>query len=127
MRETSIALERAALNSDPSLRVSQIGIGAYAGGVDLILVALSSLVHTVTFTLLGVAGALTLARIREPVRLATLLLFSFAFLQLGFYGISALLPANLPSELGHLLVAAGNFAAACGFAGYLHFWRRLLI
>jgi hypothetical protein len=100
-----------------------LGVHAAPGGVDAGIVAGYTLFHCVAFTGVGLLAAL-LVRVaeRQPVVLA-LFVVLFAIIEMGFYGLTAVLDTT--GVLGRMAwwqIAGGNLVATALMGGYL--WRR---
>jgi FtsH-binding integral membrane protein len=100
-----------------------LGVHASAGPIHPGLVAAYTLFHCAVFVAVGVLAAL-LVRLaeRQPVVLA-LFVVLFAIVEMGFYGLTAVLDTT--GVLGRMAwwqVAGGNLVATALMGGYL--WRR---
>jgi len=100
-----------------------LGVHPAAGGIHPGIVAGYTLFHCAVFAAVGLLAAL-LVRVaeRQPVVLA-LFVVLFAIIEMGFYGLTAVLDTT--GVLGRMAwwqIAGGNLVATALMGGYL--WRR---
>lgn len=87
--------------------------------VDLVSVALFSIVHGIAFVVYGVLCAAVLSRLRETPDLLLIAIFCFLGLELGSVAAFRLIEPRLASLIGHGYVAAANLLAGIGMAVWL--------
>jgi hypothetical protein len=92
--------------------------------VDLVMVALYSLVHGAAFVAFGTLCAWILAHLHETPDLPLIAIACFVALELGSVVGARLLEPALAGQIGHGHIAAANLLAAIGMAVWLRRFAR---
>lgn len=96
--------------------------GSTAGDPQFVHIAAYTVYHYAVFIGLGFLATLAIHRSDRQPSILALLLIGFVVLEMGFYGLTAILSSSgiLPGELAWYQVAAGNLLAAVSMGTYLY-------